>query len=114
MTEPGVLDGRMRRAVIHLIIGLMLFSNVESAVDIGELSHHDTSSEHAVHHGPDHDPEHGGTDCAHFCHCAAHLPSIAVSAPMIDVAQANALRLEVVANPYSSRLIAPPLRPPIS
>jgi hypothetical protein len=114
MTQPAVLDERMRTAVIQLIIGLMLFSSVESAVDVGEQSHHDASPEHAIHHGPDHAPEHDGTDCSHFCHCAAHLPSIAVSAATMDLAQANAPCIEIAANKYSSRLTAPPLRPPIS
>ncbi len=114
MPQRAVLDGRMRTAVIQLLIGLMLFSSVESAVDAGDLAHHDASSEHAIHHGPDHAPEHDGSDCSHICHCVAHLPSMAIAANTIDLALTGGMCAEITPDRYSSRRVAPPLRPPIS
>ena len=109
-----VLDGAMRRVVIQIVMGIMLFASVESAVDAGPITHHDTDTTHEVHHAPGPDPQHEDGDCAHFCHCAAHLPSIAAVAYHAQVPPLSSRPPEFVAQRYASRLVAPPLRPPTS
>ena len=114
MQLKQVLDGLMRTAVIQVIIGIMLFSSVESAVDAGMLSHHETDAGHEVHHSPGPEPQHDDGDCAHFCHCTAHLPSIAVVSQAAEGLPPSSRPPEMAEQHYSSRLVAPPLRPPTS
>jgi hypothetical protein len=112
MRLDGVLDVAMRTAVIPVVMAMMLFSSIESAVDAAALPHHDTNTSHEIHHGPGPEPEHDDGDCSHFCHCTAHLPSIAVNAQDADMPPPSSRPPEMAVQHYASRSVAPPLRPP--
>jgi hypothetical protein len=115
MGAPGVLDGMMQSVLLKALMGVMLFCSVESAVDASAVSDHlDDTRAHEAHHGPGPMPDHDEDDCKHFCHCTAHLPSIAVISDNAADVNPGSRVFFVSARRYSSRAIAPPLRPPIS
>ena len=105
----------MRPIVLHILMGVMLFCGIESAVDASTVTgHHDEGATHEIHHPESPAPDHNEDDCSHFCHCTAHLPSFAI---LNDAPEPNGLASGHFCEPaqdYSSRTVAPPLRPPIA
>lgn len=105
----------MRQTVAQVLIGVMLFCSLESAVDASTVtSHHGTGPTHAAHHGPEPAPDHDDDDCQHVCHCAAHLPSIAIVDDPLGYVQPGVAAFTPPPARFTTRAVIPPLRPPIS
>ena len=109
-----VLDGRMRAVLLHTLMGVMLFCGVESAADTSVMGHHGDGASHEIHEPTTPPPDHDDDDCAHFCHCAAHLPSMPVVLEAFDLVAPGTKPSWVPPQAYASRAIAPLLRPPAS
>ena len=108
-----VLDASMRSTTLKLLMGIMLFCSLESAVDASSVvNHHHDSAGHGIHHHPDSD--HDDEDCQHLCHCTAHLPSITVVNDGLGWLGISACPSQAINQRYTSHAVAPPLRPPIS
>ena len=104
----------MRSVILHIVMGVMLFCSLESAVDASTIiPQHGSGTAHETHHGPGPMPDHDD-DCSHFCHCVSHLFSLTIVNRTIEDFQPASQVLPKATERYSSRLVAPPLRPPIS
>ena len=109
-----VLDESMRSVLLRMLMGVMLFCSLESAVDASMITaHHGEAAAHETHRSPGPAPDHDDDDCFHFCHCTAHLPSIVVVNGAIDELRAAPQPFPGAVKRYISYFAAPPLRPPI-